>query len=209
VARRVQRAPPLVPTASATLGPFYPSQLTLPGMNDLTRRRPGAPAAQGQLTLLSGRVLQEDRRGVPNLLVEIWQADRNGRFAHPGDRRNTPVDRNFAFWGRAVTDAEGRYAFRTIKPGPVPLPPKGGLGAPYIAVTLLGSGLMRRLVTRIYFPEEPRNAEDPLLCRIVDPAIRARLVARRDPGAEAPQEALGLAFDIVLRGADETPFLAD
>ena len=209
MARRVKRAAGMPPTASATLGPFYPAQLTVPGMNDLTRRRPDAPAAHGQLTLLGGRVLQEDRRGVPNLLVEIWQADANGRFDHPADRRNTPVDCNFAFWGRAVTDAAGRYAFRTVKPGPVPVGSNGALGAPYIAITLLGSGLMRRLVTRLYFPDEARNLEDPLLRQIADPAARARLIARRDPEAGAPPEALNLIFDIVLRGADETPFLAD
>src|SRR5207302_272972 len=96
----------------------------------------------------------------------------------PADRRNTALDRDFAFWGRAVTDREGRYDFRTIKPGPVPAGRGGGVSAPHIAVTILGSGLMRRLVTRMYFPGDPRNATDPLLRQIADDAVRRRLLAR-------------------------------
>ncbi len=196
-----------LPTGSSTIGPFFPAELAS-GMNDLTRRKPGGPAAQGQPVLLRGRVLQEGGRPVVNFLVEIWQADANGRFDHPADRRNGEVDPHFAFWGRALTDAEGRYSFRTIKPGPVPAP-DGAVSAPHIAVTLLGSGLMRRLVTRVYFPDDPLNAADPLLRRIGDPAVRGRLLARCDMRADAPQDGLALIFDLVLRGEGETPFLAD
>jgi protocatechuate 3,4-dioxygenase alpha subunit len=196
-------APRLLPTGSSTIGPFFPAELAN-GTNDLTRRKPDGPAAEGQLVLLTGRVLQEGGRPVVNFLVEIWQADAKGRFDHAADRRNEAADPNFAFWGRALTDAEGRYSFRTIKPGPVPA--SGGVaGAPYIAVTLLGSGLMRRLVTRMYFPDEPANAADPLLQGIGD-AARDRLVARR---ADVAGSALALVFDVVLRGEGETPFLAD
>jgi protocatechuate 3,4-dioxygenase alpha subunit len=206
VARDVSNVPRRLPTGSSTIGPFFPAALAT-GTNDLTRRRPDAPAAEGQLVLLSGRVLQEGGRPAVNFLVEIWQADAKGRFDHPADRRNEVADPNFAFWGRALTDAEGRYGFRTIKPGPVP-GADGGTGAPYIAVTLLGSGLMRRLVTRIYFPDDPRNATDPLL-RQIDPAARGRLVARPDARADVPEGALLLIFDVVLRGEGETPFLKD
>jgi len=157
--------------------------------------------------LLSGRVLQEGGRPAVNFLVEIWQADAKGRFDHPADRRNEAADPNFAFWGRALTDGEGRYGFRTIKPGLVPAA-TGEASAPYIAVTLLGSGLMRRLVTRVYFPDDPHNVTDPLLRRI-DPAVRNRLVARPDTRSDMPKDALALIFDIVLRGEGETPFLTD
>jgi protocatechuate 3,4-dioxygenase alpha subunit len=197
-----------LPTASATVGPFFPPHLAPNSMSDLTQRAPDAPAARGQLVLLGGRVVQEDRRPVGNVVVEIWQADADGRFDHPADRRNTPVDRNFAFWGRSITDADGCYAFRTIKPGAVPAAADGP-SAPHIAMTLLGSGLMRRLVTRVYFPDDPRNADDLLLRRIADDGVRSRLVARRAERSDIPDGALALMFDIVLRGSDETPFLAD
>jgi protocatechuate 3,4-dioxygenase alpha subunit len=206
VDRVVSDQPRLLPTGSSTIGPFFPAELA-GEMNDLSRRRPDAPTAEGQLVLLSGRVLQEGLRPVVNFLVEIWQADAKGRFDHPADRRNEAADPNFAFWGRALTDAEGRYSFRTIKPGPVPAA-DGGTSAPYIAVTLLGSGLMRRLVTRVYFPDDARNAADPLLQRI-DPVARDRLVARPDTRPDGPKDALALVFDIVLRGEGETPFLTD
>jgi protocatechuate 3,4-dioxygenase beta subunit len=207
VDRGVSDAPRLLPTGSATIGPFFPADLAT-GLNDLTRRKPGGPAAQGQLVTLSGRVLQEGLRPIVNFLVEIWQADANGRFDHPADRRNADIDINFAFWGRVLTDADGRYNFRTIKPGPV-LGPDGIESAPHIAVTLLGSGLMRRLVTRMYFPEDPRNAADPVLRKIGDAAVRDRLLARRERQSEGPDDALALMFDIVLRGDGETPFFAD
>jgi protocatechuate 3,4-dioxygenase alpha subunit len=202
----MSEAPRRLPTGSSTIGPFFPAELA-DGMNDLTRRRPDAPAAEGQLVLLSGRVLQEGSRPAVNFVVEIWQADAKGRFDHPADRRNEAADPNFAFWGRALTDAEGRYGFRTIKPGPVPAA-DGEASAPYIAVTLLGSGLMRRLVTRVYFPDDPRNVADPLLRRI-DPAMRNRLVARPDARSGVPKDALPLIFDVALRGEGETPFLKD
>src|ERR1051325_3585767 len=99
----------MVPTGSATVGPFFPSRLVPAGLCDLTRCREDALPAPGQLVVLTGRGTQAERRPVGNFLVEIWQADANGRFDHPADRRNSPVDRNFAFWGRAVTDGEGRY----------------------------------------------------------------------------------------------------
>lgn len=177
-------------------------------LSDLTRRRPDAPPARGEPVRLTGRVLQEGGGPVANFVVEIWQADCDGRFDHPADRGNAPADRNFAFWGRAATDGDGRYAFRTIKPGPVAAA-EGGFAAPHIAVTLLGSGLMRRLVTRVYFPDEPRNEADPLLRSIADASLRQRLIARRVADPEAPPGTLSLAFDIVLRGEAETPFLAD
>jgi protocatechuate 3,4-dioxygenase beta subunit len=204
----MSRADTTPPTASQTVGPFFPPHLIRPGANDLTRRRPGAPTAEGEPIHLSGRITQEGGRPIGNLIVEIWQADHYGRFLHPADRRNTPVDRNFAFWGRAATDAEGRYAFRTITPGAGPASPEDGVDAPHIAFTLLGSGLMRRLVTRMYFPDEPRNTHDPLLRSLADDTLRQRLCARLldRPDASGAQS---LVFDIVLRGPGETPFLAD
>jgi protocatechuate 3,4-dioxygenase alpha subunit len=193
------------PTPSQTIGPFFPPHLIPPGANDLTSRAPGAPPAAGEVVLLSGRIIGEGGKPAVNALIEIWQADAGGRFNHPADRRNTPIDRDFAFWGRARTDGEGGYRFRTIKPGSV-----DGVSAPHISVTILGSGLMRRLVTRMYFPAEALNESDLLLCSL-DEARRYRLIARRKSplprGGE--REELALIFDIVLRGEGETPFLDD
>ena len=189
------------PTPSQTIGPFFPPHLIPPGANDLTSRAPGAPPAAGEVVLLSGRIIGEGGKPAVNALIEIWQADAGGRFNHPADRRNTPIDRNFAFWGRARTDGEGGYRFRTIKPGSV-----DGVSAPHISVTILGSGLMRRLVTRMYFPDAALNETDPLL-RSLDEARRHRLVARH--AAAKATDGLALVFDIVLRGEGETPFLDD
>jgi protocatechuate 3,4-dioxygenase alpha subunit len=191
------------PTPSQTIGPFFPPHLIPPGANDLTSRAPGAPSAAGEIVLLSGRIIGEGGKPAVNALIEIWQADAAGRFDHPADRRNTPVDRNFAFWGRARTDGEGGYRFRTIKPGSV-----DGASAPHISVTILGSGLMRRLVTRMYFPDAALNESDPLL-RSLDEARRRRLIARRKSPRGGEGEELALVFDIVLRGEGETPFLDD
>jgi len=136
---------------------------------------------------------------VPDALVETWQADPQGRFAHPDDPRG-PADQGFRGFGRCPTDARGRWAIVTLKPGPLPAP-DGGVEAPHIDVSVFARGLLHRLVTRIYFPDEPdANAADPLLCSIPDPDARARLVATADGH--------GLRFDIRLQGAQETPFLA-
>jgi protocatechuate 3,4-dioxygenase, alpha subunit len=160
----------LVPTAEMTLGPFFPREFAA-GANDL------AAGAQGEAIEITGRVVQADGRPLDNLLLEIWQADPQGRFDNP----------DFLGWGRAATNAEGVYSFRTIKPGASPG------RAPHINLLLLYSGLMRQLHTVMFFDHSP----DPVLDAVK--SGRERLVARMDGPSR-------YRFDIRLRGEGETPF---
>ena len=163
----------LVPTAEMTLGPFFPREFAQ-GANDL------ASGAKGEVIEITGRVTQLDGKPLDNLVLEIWQADGAGRVDNPG----------FLGWGRAATDAQGVYRFRTLRPGA----PKGRI--PHINFLLLYSGLMRQLQTVMFF--EPGS--DPVLEAIPAP-VRERLVAKR--------EGTVYRFDIRLRGEGETPFFDD
>jgi protocatechuate 3,4-dioxygenase, alpha subunit len=170
-------------TPSQTIGPFFAVGLCWADGPDVVAE--GTPGA----VQLGGRVLDGAGAPVPDALVETWQADPEGRF--------TPGFRGF---GRCPTDPEGRWAIRTVKPGPLPAP-DGGLEAPHLNVSVFARGLLNRVVTRVYFPDEAAaNAADPLLASIADPEACARLVA--------VAEGDGLRFDIRLQGEQETPFLA-
>jgi protocatechuate 3,4-dioxygenase, alpha subunit len=179
-----------------TIGPFFAVGLIWPdGAEVVPEGTPGA-------IRIGGRVL--DGRGGPvaDALVETWQADPRGRFAHPDDPGGAGESPGppFRGFGRCPTDAEGRWAIRTVKPGPLPAPDGGG-EAPHLDVSVFARGLLGRLVTRVYFPDEAEaNAADPVLASIADPDARARLVA--------VPEGDGLRFDIRLQGGQETPFLA-
>jgi protocatechuate 3,4-dioxygenase alpha subunit len=180
-------------TPSQTVGPFFAVALPWPDGPDVVPD--GTPGA----VRIGGRVLDGAGDPVPDALVETWQADPDGRFAHPDDPRG-PATSGFRGFGRCATDAEGRWAVRTLKPGPLPAP-GGGAEAPHLNLSVFARGLLNRLVTRIYFPDEAgANAADPLLASITDPAARARLVAVAGDD--------GLRFDIRLQGDQETPFLA-
>jgi protocatechuate 3,4-dioxygenase alpha subunit len=183
----------LLETPAQTIGPFFAVGLLWPeGPEVVPEGTPGA-------VRIAGRVLDGAGGPVPDALVETWQADPDGRFAHPDDPRG-PGTGGFRGFGRCATDAEGRWAVRTTKPGPLPAP-GGGVEAPHLDVSVFARGLLCRLVTRIYFPDETEaNAADPLLTSIPDPRVRARLVAGPDGD--------GLRFDIHLQGTQETPFLA-
>jgi protocatechuate 3,4-dioxygenase alpha subunit len=183
-------------TPSQTVGPFFSRALLHEGWNDLTTR-----GAAGQVIIITGRVLDGDGAPVPDALLEIWQANASGRYNHPDDTRDTPLDPRFGGFGRAGTDAQGRFRFRTIKPGPVP-GAGGSMQAPHINVSVFARGLLKRLVTRIYFPDEPLNAHDPVLASLPDTARRATLIAR----PTEDESGLGLSFDIVLQGDHETTF---
>jgi protocatechuate 3,4-dioxygenase, alpha subunit len=180
-------------TSSQTVGPFLHIGLTWLNTASLV----GAGVTDPPITI-GGRIVDGDAAPVADALVEIWQANAHGRYAHPEDRRDLPLTPHFTGFGRMPTDAEGRYAFATIKPGRVPAP-GGGLQAPHINVTLLMRGMLRHLQTRIYFIDEDANADDPVL-RSVPAARRDTLIATRGdtPGA--------YVFDIVLQGARETVF---
>ena len=185
-------------TAWQTLGPFFDRKLIRHG-HDLTRAGPGRP--QGQVIEVAGRVGQEGSAPVAGCLLEVWQANAAGRYAHPADRSDRPLDPNFTGFGRALTDPEGRYRFVTVKPGAVPF--EGNRWqAPHILVSIFAAGLLRRLVTRLYFPDEPANESDPILATVGDREARATLIAKADVAGS-------YRFDIVLRGAGETAFFVD
>jgi protocatechuate 3,4-dioxygenase, alpha subunit len=182
-------------TPSQTIGPFFAVGLIWADGPEVVPE--GTPRA----VRIGGRVTDGAGEPVPDALVETWQADPAGCFAHPDDPRG-PAGGGSGFrgFGRSATDPEGRWAVRTLKPGPVPAP-DGGTEAPHLDVSVFARGLPHRVVTRIYFPDEAEaNAADPVLCSIPDPRLRARLVA--------VAEGDGLRFDIHLQGDQETPFLA-
>jgi protocatechuate 3,4-dioxygenase alpha subunit len=162
----------LVPTAEMTLGPFFPREFAA-GANDLTE------GASGQIIEITGRVVELDGRPLDNVVIEIWQADAQGRFDNP----------EFLGWGRAATDAQGTYVFRTIKPGAC------AGRAPHINFLILYSGLMRQLQTVMFFD----GAADPVLDSV---SARQRLIAKSEGQNR-------YRFDIRLRGGEETPFFDD
>ena len=176
-----------------TVGPFFSLGLGWMTVTDL------APAGvAGDLVTIEGRVLDGDGQPVPDALLELWQANGLGRYAHPEDTQDRPLDPAFRGYGRVPTDEEGRFRFRTVKPGPVP-GPAGSTQAPHILVSFVARGLMRRLVTRIYFPGDPRQEVDPVLARV--PAPRRTTLVAQPAGAPGV-----LAWNIVLQGQGETVF---
>ena len=178
-----------IPTAEATIGPFFPPRYVDAGANDLTvfdGRR-----AKGEAVEIRGSVLQEDGAAVENLIVEIWQADAGGIFRHPADPRHARADADFLGWGRAATDDKGSYVFRTIKPGAA----EGR--APHINFMVMFSGLMRILKTTMYF----EAGADVVLAAV--PASRRELLIAKKQGPNSYR------FDIRLRGENETPFFDD
>ena len=170
--------------------------------HDLTRQHAGEP--QGERIVVSGRVLEQDGRPVPNALVEIWQTNAGGRYRHEGDRHPAPLDPNFSGAGRTLTDDEGRYEFVTIKPGAYPWKNHPNAWRPaHIHFSLFGRTFSSRLVTQMYFPGDPLFDYDPIFQSVRDSRARERLVAELDLELTQPEWALGYRFDIVLRS---TPF---
>jgi protocatechuate 3,4-dioxygenase beta subunit len=176
--------------------------------NDLTRQHDGQPL--GQRIIVHGRVLDSDGRPVPDTLLEVWQANASGRYRHAVDTWPAPLDPNFTGVGRTVTDAEGRYRFTTIKPGAYPWKNHDNAWRPaHIHFSLFGQAFTQRLVTQMYFPDDPLFRYDPIFNSIRDEKARDRLVSRFDLAATQPEWALAYQFDIVLRGADATPMEDD
>jgi protocatechuate 3,4-dioxygenase beta subunit len=204
-AKRHPKAPLLaVPTTlTEATGPrFSPSHF--PALADLSMTA-GKPAL-GERIIVEGRVTDEDGRPVPNTMVEIWQANAAGRYDHPGDQHDAPLDPNFHGEGRVFTDAEGRYRFVTIKPGAYPWRNHPNAWRPnHIHFSLFGSGFAQRLITQMYFPGDPLLELDPVYHAVADRYARERLIARFDIALTEPERALGYRFDIVLRGRGATP----
>jgi protocatechuate 3,4-dioxygenase, beta subunit len=172
--------------------------------HDLTRQHAGEPL--GQRIVVSGRVLDEDGKPVRSSLVEIWQANAGGRYRHDVDRHEAPLDPNFSGAGRCVTDDEGRYRFVTIKPGAYPWGNHPNAWRPaHIHFSLFGRAFSQRLITQMYFPDDPLFPYDPIFASVRDPAARERLISSFDLETTLPDWALGFRFDIVLRGAAATP----
>lgn len=208
----VRRAPskPLITlphTLSELTGPLYGHNPIGDSDNDLTRQCPGEP--QGERIIIAGRVLDEDGRAVSNTLVELWQTNAAGRYRHSKDNHPAPLDPNFLGAGRAITDQDGNYRFTTIKPGAYPWRNHhNAWRPPHIHFSLFGPALVTRLVTQMFFPNDPLLPHDPVLQSIPDEKARARLVSSFDFRLTEPEWALGYRFDIVLRGRESTPFEA-
>ena len=161
----------------------------------------------GERTIVHGRVLDGNGHGIPDTLVEVWQANAGGRYRHKNDTYLAPIDPNFGGCGRVITDAEGYYAFRTVKPGAYPFRNHVNSWRPaHIHFSLFGTGFAQRLITQMYFEGDPLIAKDSILNTIPDPAARLRLVAPLDLNASVPLDSLAYRFDIVLRGSRSTLF---
>src|SRR3954468_9122262 len=188
-----------------TTGPQLGAERVKDGDNDLTRQAAGEPV--GERIIVSGRVLDTAGKPLRNTLVEIWQANSAGRYQHKRDDWPAPLDPNFFGAGRTLTDDDGRYAFTTIKPGAYPWGNHENAWRPaHIHFSLMGQAFAQRLVTQMYFPGDPLFAYDPIFNSVRDERARQRMVARFSIDDTQPNWALAYAFDIVLRGAEATPF---
>lgn len=184
----------LFPTPSQTIGPFFRFALPYNSSEHLV-----TPGTQGAITI-EGQVFDGEGTPVPDAMIEIWQADRVGRYTDPKYAHKDVAARDFTGFGRCCTDPAGRFRFVTVKPGRVPL--DGQFLAPHINLSIFARGLLRRLVTRMYFPDEAEaNAADPVLAAIDSPAVRSTLLARAEQRG-------ALRFDIHLQGDRETAFFA-
>jgi protocatechuate 3,4-dioxygenase, beta subunit len=192
-------------TRTEATGPIDLARKLPCGADNLAVPAPGR-MAQGQLIHVGGRILDEDGRPVRGAIVELWQANAAGRYRHPLDQRDAPLDPNFVGNGRVRTDDQGRYGFFTIKPGAYPVPTEHvWWRPPHIHFSVLGLSTFSRLVTQMYFPGDPLNALDHILMSVPDARARERLIARQLPPSEVGDRWLGYIHDIVLRGRLATP----
>jgi protocatechuate 3,4-dioxygenase beta subunit len=205
--RRAPSQPPLrLPAEYVDLAaPVYGYLPIGPADDDLTRQHTGEPL--GERIIVSGRVLDEDGRPLRRSLVEIWQCNAAGRYVHARDDHPAPLDPNFTGAGRTLTDDEGRYRFVTIKPGAYPWRNHPNAWRPaHIHFSLFGTNFGSRLVTQMYFPNDPLFPYDPILQSIPDARARERLVSTFELSLTEPEWALGYRFDIVVQGRNATPF---
>ena len=200
-------AQPLVrraPTLSELTGPLEPARRV--GLSGGDIAGSGARQAIGQLIHLRVRVLDEDGAPVGGAMVEVWQANSDGRYIHPNDDDHAPVDVNFYGAARLVTDESGSFELRTVKPGAYPVRPRTGWWRPpHMHFSVFGKVWLSRLVTQMYFAGEPLNALDHILNAVPDAAARERLVAQLVPTDGNPADALVYGYQIVLRGRGATP----
>jgi len=186
-------------------GPMHGSSPVTAADSDLTTRY--RDEAMGQRIIVTGRVLDSDGRAVPDTLVEIWQANAAGRYKHRVDDHPAPLDPNFDGAGRCLTDSEGRYRFITIKPGAYPWRNHHNAWRPaHIHFSVFGRAFTQRLVTQMYFPDDPLFSQDPIFNSVPDEKARQRMIAAFDLGLTVPDWGLGFTWDIVLRGREATVF---
>jgi protocatechuate 3,4-dioxygenase beta subunit len=203
-----KRAPsqPLVPvrhTLSETSGPVFGAAILGPTDHDLTAQHGGSPI--GERIIVAGRVLDADGSPVNGTLVELWQANAAGRYAHPEDTHDAPLDPNFSGGGRCLTGVDGWYRFVTIRPGAYPWANHDNAWRPaHLHFSVFGPAWATRLITQMYFPGDPLLAHDPIF-RAVPEEARPRLVAAFDLSLTESGRALGYRWDIVLRGPAATP----
>ena len=177
----------------------YPSSIDMSRMN--------GREALGERIIVGGRVLDENGRPLPNVMIELWQANASGRYDHDRDDHDAPLDPNFHGTGRLFTDDDGYYRFQSIKPGSYPWRNHHNAWRPnHIHYSLFGAGFAQRLVTQMYFPGDPLLELDPIFQATPDKAARERLIGRFTLDLTMPEYALGYRFDIVLRGRTATPF---
>ena len=184
----------LLTTASQTVGPFVAIGFSRFAVENLA----GA-GVNGERVTLRGRVVDGDGKPVSDAVIETWQADSHGKYAHPEDRQEKPLDAAFRGFGRVLPDDSGAFRMTTIKPGRVP-GPGGVLQAPHLVVAVFMRGLLKHLLTRVYFPDEPGNADDPVL-KLVPAERRATLIAKK-VAADAGE----LEWNVILQGKEETVF---
>lgn len=209
----VLRAPqrPLVAfgnTLSEIAGPVFGHETIGRLDNDLVLNfaRPGENAI-GERIIVHGRLVDERGHAVPGALLEFWQANAGGRYRHKRDGYLAPLDPNFGGCGRTVTDANGEYSFRTVRPGPYPWPNGPNDWRPaHIHFSVFGQGFAQRLITQMYFEGDPLIARCPIVRTINDPHAVAQLTAALDMNATIPMDAIAYRFDIVLRGRRSTLF---
>ncbi|MBV8031045.1 MAG: protocatechuate 3,4-dioxygenase subunit alpha [Betaproteobacteria bacterium] len=182
----------LYATANQTVGPYLHIGLTW-----LNRSQIAGKGVPGERVAIQGRLLDGDGEPVNDGLIEIWQANAAGRYAHPEDTQKKALDKGFRGFGRIPTDSRGAFRFSTVKPGRVP-GPGGKVQAPHLVVAVFMRGLLKHLATRIYFPDDPANREDALL-KLVPPERRGTLIARRRSRGT-------LEWNVVLQGKNETVF---
>jgi len=179
-------------TPFQTLGPFFDFGLIIPNGDVVAK-----PESSGRHVVIEGTVRDGNGEAMADALVEVWQANAAGRYRHPADRQDRPLDPAFDGFGRVATSERGEFTFRTVVPGRVP-GASGALQAPHLAVSVLARGVLTRLVTRLYFEDEPSNAEDEILS-LVPAERRSTLIAKRN----GPDR---YRFDIILQGQGETVF---
>lgn len=203
------RAPrqPLIRVAPHPLevaGPAFARSSVKDAEADLTTWGKSAPL--GEKMVLVGRVIDEDGRPVRNSLLELWQCNSSGRYAHPVDRHDAPLDSNFLGQGRVFTGQDGQFRFVTIKPGAYPWKNHPFAWRPaHIHLSLFGNSYAQRLITQMFFPGDPLLPIDPVFNSVPDAAARERMVCALDLEHGIEEVALGYRFDIVLRGAKSTP----